>query len=389
MSGQPSRLSRDLRNVWLYRKFFATNLRKSDQFHIAKSIFAGQRAIVKVPPLTRMELLRTGRASFGYVDGRFLLRFLLDRQGCFLMKPCHHRAINTFAPLSLFFATLFCANISLFAQQNEAPGRVQLGGEPRATRPAAGGDVAIRKELLVILQNWEKAGTITKTLEGQHRRYVYDSVYKVIRQAEGEFYYETPDRGRIDLTTPKEFKEGQVANLKGVQYTIQKDREERWVCDGTQLISINEARKEYERIPIPPEHRGKNIENGPLPFVFGITVEKMVARYNITLFEPSEGGQHDLSKNKIHLKVTPLWEVDAASWQEAEILLWADTYLPEGIRLKHPGGNAETVYVFGGVKRNASRGVFSVWKGNPFEPRLNGYKELTATAMEAPSRERR
>ncbi len=307
------------------------------------------------------------------------------------MKPCHLPALKSLAPLGVMVTTLLCSPSLLSAQTGGAPGVATLT-PPREERPLGGtGEVAIKKELLTILQNWELAGKHTKNLEGKHRRYIYDNVFFVHKWSEGEFYYEAPDKGRIDLEAPKNFKEGTKVNGQGKwagkTFEVKKDKPERWICDGTQLVAIDEDRREYQRIPIPPESRGRNIENGPLPFLFGITVEKIVARYHVTLNDDAaQGGQHDLGRNRIHLKVKPLWSSDAANWQEAEVMLTADTYLPQAIRLIHPGGNSETVYVFYDVKRNASRGVFSLWKGSPFEPRLTGYKELTTTAMEATER---
>jgi len=154
-----------------------------------------------------------------------------------------------------------------------------------------------------------------------------------------------------------------------------------------QVLAIDEDRKEFQRFPIPVENRGQNIADGPLPFLFGISEEKIRMRYHITLHnDPAQGGQHNLQAGIIHLRVKPLWQQDAANWSRAEVMLDAKSYLPKAIRLIHPGENAETVYVFYDVKRNAGRGVFALWRGSPFEPKLTGYKEQTTTAMEPTER---
>ena len=243
--------------------------------------------------------------------------------------------------------------------------------------------VALDPELKHILKNWEKAGDFTKKMEGKHYRYIFDKVFKVQKIAQGEFYYEAPDKGRIDLNTPKGIKEGQILERNGIKYTVKKDSPERWICDGTQVFVIDEERKEFQRIPIPVENRGRNIVDGPLPFLFGLSMEKMLMRYNIMLFRKEQGGQHDYQAGVIHLKVKPLWKQDAANWHEAEVMLNSKDYLPKAIRLKHPGGNSETVYVFYDVKRNAKKRLVGyIWGSNPLSPSLRGYKELVAANKE-------
>ncbi|MCA8987560.1 MAG: hypothetical protein KDA78_07965 [Planctomycetaceae bacterium] len=268
---------------------------------------------------------------------------------------------------------------SAFAQQNQ-PGKATL---QNTTPPVVQQAPTLTPELSQILDNWEKAGDFTQKLEGKHLRYIYDHVFFVEKWSSGEFYYEAPDKGRIDLDAPKEFKPGQKRTRGDKTYSIEADKPERWICDGSQVYAIDEDRKEFQRIPIPVESRGNNIVDGPMPFLFGITKEKVIMRYHVSLNTPDQGGKHDLSQGIIHLKVKPLWQQDAANWQEAEVMLDARSYLPTAIRLIHPGATAETVYVFQDVERNSKQGIVGVvWGGSPFQPNLRGYKELTQTAAE-------
>jgi len=278
----------------------------------------------------------------------------------------------------LFFGIAMFAVASSVSAQQQQPGNAQQ----RIQRPVNKNmPVALDPELKNILQNWEKAGEFTKKMEGKHYRYIFDNVFKVQKIAQGEFYYETPDKGRIDLNTPKGLKEGQEIERNGLKYKVKKDSPQRWVCDGTQVFVVDEERKEFQRLPIPAEKRGQNIVDGPLPFLFGLSMEKMLMRYNITLFTPAMGGQNNQQAGIIHLKVKPLWKQDATNWQEAEVMLNAKDYLPKAIRLKHPGGNSETVYVFYDVKRNAQKRLIGrIWGNNPFAPSLRGYKELVTAA---------
>ncbi len=279
----------------------------------------------------------------------------------------------------LFFGiAMFAVVTSVNAQQPQANPQQRIQRPVDKNMP-----VALDPELKHILKNWEKAGEYTKKMEGKHYRYIFDKVFKVQKIAQGEFYYEAPDKGRIDLNTPKGIKEGQIIERNGIKYTVKKDSPERWICDGTQVFVIDEERKEFQRIPIPVKNRGRNIVDGPLPFLFGLSMEKMMMRYNIMLFKKEQGGQHDYQAGVIHLKVKPLWKQDAANWHEAEVMLNSKDYLPKAIRLKHPGGNSETVYVFYDVKRNAKKRLVGyIWGSNPFAPSLRGYKELVAATRE-------
>lgn len=292
-------------------------------------------------------------------------------------------------PVMLFFGiALFVDTDQLHAQVQPGTQQVpaQAGQAPRLPRPAAQSmPVAIDPELKLILQNWERAGDFTKKLEGKHYRYIFDDVFSVQKISQGQFYYEAPDKGRIDLEVPKGIKEGEQIVRNGKKYTIKKDNGECWVCDGTQVLVIDKARKEFQRLPIPKESRGTNIVDGPFPFLFGISMEKIQIRYNVTLYRKEQGGQHDLQAGRIHLKVKPLWQQDAANWQEAEVMLNAN-YLPTAIRLIHPGGNSETVYVFLDVVRNPKKSIISsLWGENPFAPSLRSYKELKAIAQKPPA----
>jgi len=289
-----------------------------------------------------------------------------------------------------FFVSLccvFCSSVETLQAQLQPRNQQIPAQTQKKSRPAQALPAAIEPELKFILQNWEKAGEFTKKMEGKHYRYIFDDVFAVQKISQGEFYYEAPDKGRIDLDVPKGLKEGQQIVRNNKKYTIKKDNGERWICDGTQVIAIDEERKEFQRLPIPVENRGENIVDGPLPFLFGISMEKVLMRYNVTLFKKEQGGQHDYRAGMIHLKVKPLWQQDAANWQEAEVMLNSKDYIPRAIRLIHPGGNSETVYVFSDVKRNPKKRIVSaLWGSSPFTPSLRGYKELAAVAQKTQQR---
>ena len=54
-------------------------------------------------------------------------------------------------------------------------------------------------ELLQLLKDWEKATGKFDKLQGEHYRWVYDFPFEVEKRAQGKFWFEAPDKGRIDI----------------------------------------------------------------------------------------------------------------------------------------------------------------------------------------------
>ncbi|MGC1275821.1 MAG: PASTA domain-containing protein [Planctomycetaceae bacterium] len=265
----------------------------------------------------------------------------------------------------------------------EAAAEQPTGQEPRPT-----GQALHRPpddpQLDRVLNDWfQKTRGINK-LQGDHRRYTYEATFQVVKVSEGKFYFEAPDKGRIDLepVDEKSLKDSDP-NAEGVQipeagqqklFTLKPDQPEQWVCDGTQIMRVDNAAKTYEVSTIPKEHRGKNIMDGPLPFLFGLPPEKAKQRYAMTLQPlPPERGV-------VYLVVTPLLKQDAANWQRADVMLDARTYLPTAIKLLDPSGNRVTVFSFGDHQANKVNLISWIGIGDPFKPALIGYKQVQSGA---------
>jgi len=248
-----------------------------------------------------------------------------------------------------------------------APRRARPQPPPRnANRP-------LSPEMLQLLKDWERHSGMIKKLEGKHRRYVYDKMFKVEKRSYGEFYYEAPDKGRIDISAVK-IRKGAVSKIidkdTGKPYSLQADAPEEWICDGEGIWQINVAEKTAENIPIPPESRGKNIMEGPLPFLFGMPAKKAQARYHLA-FNPRQ--PKEKRKTEIWLMIKPKLPSDAANWSSAKVVLDRATYLPNEVQMVDTSGNLITVYVFS--KRKVNQNSILPWN-NPFKPNLRGYAIL-------------
>jgi TIGR03009 family protein len=261
---------------------------------------------------------------------------------------------------------------------------------PRVARNAAegsGGDQVIittPEDLEPVLQEWEQKTAIITRLRGSLQRYEYDSVFAIEKRALGEFWYEAPDKGRIDfkpapLTDPKT---GQplISSKKDAQgnpYKLEAEEEMTWVCDGKSIIQVEHEPKTYGVAEIPPQHQGENIMESPLPFLFGMKADKIKQRYKLSLGSQNGKSGSD-GRMKYHVVALPVLQSDARNWQRAEVILDAEFCLPGAIRLIDPGGSKETVYVFPlpGMKAEDTNSsiIRRIWIDNPFKMQLWGYK---------------
>lgn len=231
-------------------------------------------------------------------------------------------------------------------------------------------------DLEPVLQEWEdKTAGITR-LEGSLQRYEYDSVFAIEKRAIGEFWYEAPDKGRIDFKPPNLMAGGQplISSKKDPQgnpYKLEAEEELTWVCDGKSIIQVEHEPKTYGVAEIPPQHQGENIMESPLPFLFGMKADKIKQRYRLSL-----GTQHGKpgsdGRKQYHIVALPLLQSDARNWQRAEVILDAEWCLPKAIKMIDPAGSKETVYVFpiAGMKGNKK----CIWPLSPFKMQLWGYK---------------
>ena len=231
-------------------------------------------------------------------------------------------------------------------------------------------------ELRKLLEDWETSSAKIKKLEGEHRRWEYDYVFNVVKHNTGKFYYEAPDKGRIDLTpdktkagvkeTRKHWATGQPVEFKGVGGPA-----ERWYCDSKMVTQVDVDQKQATRMLLPKQMQGVNIIDGPLPFLFGMPAQKAIQRYDLELKNINK------EKGTATIRAEPLWPTDAANYQLAEIILDTKTFLPQAVRLIDPAGTKETVFVFGEMEKN-SRNVLPAWLSrSPFKFEDRSYQIIT------------
>jgi TIGR03009 family protein len=257
------------------------------------------------------------------------------------------------------------------ADEPDAGQQTPRGGSKPA-RPAPLPTVRIPKlspEVEKVLKDWELHTSQFQTMTVEFSRFTYDRVFEVEKRAEGTVAYKAPDRGNYVISGAKiaRGEKSKKKNKNGVPYELKSDDPERWVCNGKEVIQINEKVKPptYEKVTIPPESQGQNIIDGPLPFLFGMKAERAKSRYrDIKLLKSDEG--------EIWLQVRSFEEQDSNAWETAVIIIDAAKYVPKAVKLKDITGK-ETVHVFKNVVLNQKKGIFDK---DPFNPNLKGYKQI-------------
>jgi len=260
-------------------------------------------------------------------------------------------------------------------------------GTSRAATPPQQAVAQQEAELDRILEEWHRQSSDVVKLHGEHSRFIYDFVNNIEKRSSGRFYYEAPDKGRIDLG-PNRQGQGDTNlkinpdNNREVILTIKPDTPERWICDGQQVLVIDDEQKVAQQIPIPPEAQGQNMMDGPLPFLFGMPPEKAKKRYEMRLLKADA--------KEIDLLVVPRLQQDAANYKWARVRIERSTMLPMAVQMMDPPGTRETVYTFPQISKNPQKALldrFTFWKEkDPFKPDLKGYQiQLAEVSAPVPS----
>ena len=228
-------------------------------------------------------------------------------------------------------------------------------------------------ELMQLLQDWETSSSKITAMYGEHDRYVYNATFAIEKRGRGRLYYEAPDKGRYEVE-PMSIPKGAVSkkvDKNGKPFELKPHEAELWICTGTEIIKVNEDRREFERAIIPPEDRGQNMVNGPLPFLFGMKAEQARRRYFLEIVKEDE------NLNEVWIKAEPREARDAALWSTATIILSRKTFLPRAVLLVDTTGKETTVHSFTKLQpKKGFDGIAALINGNPFQFDVKGYQQI-------------
>lgn len=254
----------------------------------------------------------------------------------------------------LTLASLFSiSSIAAYGQQGrqQVPPRVAnvrpLKGAPRQpVAPFPPLDPKHQQYLDKVLQYWAHSSSKIKRYQCLFNRWQYDPVFgpgpdakgavpaKTV--AKGVVRYQSPDKAMYEVTKLYDYTPPKQRGGKP-EYVERKDNAlEKWICDGKSVFDYDFARKRVIERELPPNMQGKAIADGPLPFLFGVTAEKLNARYWIRIVTPRD------AKNEYWLEAWPKRRADAANFQKVRVILAEEDFLPKGIEIYATNFNART-----------------------------------------------
>lgn len=257
---------------------------------------------------------------------------------------------------------------------NAAPGQAQPqpGVQPVQLQPARAPFQLTPQqeaELDITLKSWETASGAVKTFHSDFIRWEYDPVWgpqnSAKTEASGVVRYQTPDKGLFQITAAKNFS----TTTNKFEPSTDDSQKEHWVCDGTYIFHVDHKEKKMIKTELPPNMRGTQIADGPLPFVFGQKADKLKARYWVRITTPP--GIAD----QIWIEAFPKYQADAANYKKVDLILDSKKLNPLAIQTHSPDpqSSARSVYQFNGHKINSVWD--NTWLWNFIEPKVpSGFK---------------
>ena len=252
------------------------------------------------------------------------------------------------------------------------PGTTQPGTQPAVAEQGPQVIIQTPEALEPILKLWEQKTAGITSIKGDFERITYDYVFNVEKRATGEYWFETPDKARMDFHPDKRIIEWieknpgktPIIDRNGEKFQVAPDEPSSWYCTGEHILSVKHNEKQIERMEIPQNYRGQRITDGPMPFLFGMKADAVKQRYAMTF-----GTMHDPQK-QIHIVAKPLVIALQREFSRAEILLNPVTFMPTHVKLWDPVGTKQTTYIFESPK---PFNIFQQKIAPPWQPRLIGY----------------
>lgn len=246
-----------------------------------------------------------------------------------------------------------------YAQQPSTVAPVPGAAQPPIATPV---EQAIRQPFILtmaeeqildgLLRQWEQHSGNVNTFSARFTLFEYDANWGPTnvpkRKCLGEIRYAKPDKGFYQVS------DIQNAGPNG-EFMPSKDPGEKWICDGNAVFEYNPTKKQMIEHRLPPELRGKAISDGPLPFVFGVEMAKLKARYWLRIITPPEH-----AAKSVWLEAYPKQRSDAANYQRIEIILNTQDLMPQAVQVflpnNQPYKKVSNVYMFADIRRNAILG---------------------------------
>lgn len=231
------------------------------------------------------------------------------------------------------------------ANMIQQPGQPANHQAPVAVAPAMGQTPfpplapAYQAFLDRVLSAWEKSTASIDRYQCKFSRWQYDptkhndpNVFNTA--ASGVIRYLNPDKGMFQVEEIKFLKQDPTG--KWIHEAIPGQFGEWWICDGQSVHLYDQTQKHAKKYPLPPNMRGAEVFNSPLPFVFGVKAQKVNDRFWIRPLPPPQGPNGQPNENVILLEAYPKFQADAVNYHHVTIYLDSKEILPIAIIIYLP-----------------------------------------------------
>ena len=217
------------------------------------------------------------------------------------------------------------------AQNQMAPNQPQAPFAPMGQAPFPPLDPVHQKYLADVLNAWEKStGGITR-YQCKFSRWQFNPETTKDPAAfetagTGVIKYLAPDKGMFQVEELK-FRKQKADGTWGHE-VIPGQFGEWWICDGESVHLFDQTQKIAKKYALPPNMRGAEVFNSPLPFVFGVKAEKVNARFWVRPLPPPVAANGQPNQNIILLEAYPKFQADAVNYHHVQIYLDQKEFLP-------------------------------------------------------------
>lgn len=182
-----------------------------------------------------------------------------------------------------------------------------------------------------VLLTWEKETAKIQRFESKFRRWQYDPTatnnpQEFFTAGSGVLRYQAPDKGMFQV---EELLFRREVDGKFQYQPIAGQFGEWWICDGTHVHIYDRTQKKVKKQSLPPDMRGAEVFNSPLPFVFGVNAAKIQARYWIRPLPHPTSADGKVNDQIIVIEAHPKYQADRLNYHHVTILLDRQTFMPE------------------------------------------------------------
>ncbi len=180
-----------------------------------------------------------------------------------------------------------------------------------------------------VLTKWESESSKVQKFQCEFKRYQYDPTLIAAEHytfAQGELKYMQPDKGLFKVNALVYHAGKDEKGQPKYEPNPKKEFGEYWICDGENVHLLDRNEKVCTIYQLPPNMRGAGIQASPLPFVFGVKKQDLMARYWINpLPQPKD------RNNEIWLEVFPRRADDASNYLKLQVVLDMRDWMPMGL----------------------------------------------------------